>query len=117
MINLKYKGSLFARGRLRLRYYIPHVAACSSGYTVDFLLESQNRIIFGDLNAHHDSWFSESGCDRSGNMFTDQIDGTAFCIANKEYPTRITANCRSSPDETIISIRILKLRYSPELRS
>ena len=36
-------------------------------------------------------------------MFAEQIDGSAFCIANEEYPTRITANCRSSPDVNILS--------------
>ena len=40
-------------------------------------------------------------------MFADQIEGTAFCIANAEYPTRITANYRSSPDVTIIGTQHL----------
>ena len=80
--------------------------------TLDFLLEGQNRIILGDLNAHHDSWFSEFGCYHRGNMFADQIDGTAFCIANEKCPTRITANCRSSPDVTIIGTQHLSANTS-----
>ena len=48
--------------------YIPPVAVCRFGYssTLDFLLEGQNRIILEDLNAHHDSWFSELECDCRG---------------------------------------------------
>ena len=53
MITLKFKGLLYARGRFILRY-------------LDFLLEGQNRIILEDLNAHHDSWFSELECDCRG---------------------------------------------------
>ena len=36
--------------------YIPNVAVCRSGYSpsLDILLEGQNRIILGNLNAHHD---------------------------------------------------------------
>ena len=64
--------------------------------------KGQNRIIIGDLNAHHDSWYSELGCDARGTSFVDQIDGTAFCVC-EDHPTRITANCRSSPDISIVS--------------
>ena len=55
--------------------YILSVAACCSVYSpLDFLLEGQNRITLGDLNTHQDSWFSELGCDRRGNLLAEQID-------------------------------------------
>ena len=69
-------------------------------------MEGQNRIILGDLNAHHDSWFAELGCNRRGNIFAEQVDGSSFCIANEKYPTRIAAD-RDTPDVTIISTDLL----------
>ena len=88
-----------------LNVYIPPTAACRLGYrpSIEFLMEGDNRVILGDLNAHHDSWHSELENDARGNLLADEIDNTNYCVVNERHPTRITADCRSSPDLSIVS--------------
>ena len=65
-----------------LNVYIPPTAACRLGYrpSIEFLMEGDNRVILGDLNAHHDSWHSELENDARGNLLADEIDNTNYCV-------------------------------------
>ncbi|XP_075163033.1 uncharacterized protein LOC142235657 [Haematobia irritans] len=88
-----------------LNVYIPPDSACQTGYKpmLRLHLNTERTILLGDLNAHHDSWYSEHGCDARGELIEDQVDDKDFCVLNEDRPNRITATCRSSPDVTMVS--------------
>jgi len=92
-----------------LNIYIPPVSACDPGYTpnIQHLLEGDFRIVLGDFNAHHSSWHSSLRNDARGTSISEQIDETDFCPINEPHPTRITPNCSSSPDITLVSSQLI----------
>lgn len=89
--------------------YIPPVGSCPDNFTANIthLLALDDCIIMGDVNVHHTAWQSELADDSRGSLISDQIDQSLFGILNDDSPTRITANCRSSPDLTLASASLL----------
>jgi len=85
--------------------YIPPVNSIGADYlpSIAHLLNGNNHIVLGDFNAHHPSWHSALPNDPRGNSFADEIEASDYVVINEEQHTRITANCNSSPDITIIS--------------
>ena len=79
-----------------LNVYIPPVSACKAGYSASIqpLLSVENRIIASDFNVHHNSWHSN---------FADELENSDFNVNNGAFQTRVTANCSSLPDLTIVS--------------
>ena len=86
-----------------LNVYIPPVASCESGYrpSIQHLLEGENRLVLGDFNAHHESWYSALGNDTRGHYVAELVDDSTLCVINEDHPTRIDASCSSSPDLTL----------------
>lgn len=89
--------------------YIPPVSSCSN-YTLpikDILAQSDNTIITGDFNAHHDQWHSKGSEDARGRLIAEAIDSSNFGTLNENSSTRVTPTCQSSPDISLASLDIL----------
>lgn len=89
--------------------YIPPVSSCPSGYIADIshLLELNDCIILGDMNAHHNSWDTYVPENTRGYDFVDQVDISNFGFLNDSSPTRSTSQCISAPDLTLVSSELL----------
>ena len=90
--------------------YIPPHSTCDGDYTpplARILTNNNQTIIAGDINAHHEHWFSKGNQDNRGRAFADAIDQSNFGVANEDQDTRITPNNISSPDVTLASSDIL----------
>ncbi|KAI5731922.1 hypothetical protein M8J77_018439 [Diaphorina citri] len=85
--------------------YIPPRSSCPSGYKADIshLLELEDALILGDINAHHPLWDSRAPADQRGEDITDQIEDSRFGILNEDTPTRLCGNSETSPDITLAS--------------
>ena len=90
--------------------YLPPHSTCDTGYAPplnNILTNSNHTIIAGDINAHHEHWFSKGNQDDRGRAFADAIDQSNFVVANENLDTRITTTHLSSPDITLASLNIL----------
>ena len=90
--------------------YIPPQSTCERDYTpplAQLLTNSENTILGGDVNAHHEHWFSKGTEDNRGRALADAIDNSNYGVANENQDTRITPNNQSSPDITVASLDIL----------
>lgn len=88
-----------------MNLYIPPSSSCESGYAanIDHLLNMNDCLIVGDINAHNDLWFSDIQSDSRGEDIAEQIDASSFGILNEHSPTRIAQDTQSSPDITLAS--------------
>ena len=89
--------------------YIPPSSSCNPGYqaNINHLLELENAVILGDFNAHHCLWNSSAEPDKRGEELAAVIESSNFAALNEEEPTRVTKNCMSSPDVTLVSDNLL----------
>ena len=90
--------------------YLPPQSTCDEGYTpplANLLTNSENTILGGDVNAHHEHWFSKGSEDNRGRALADAIDASTYGVANENLDTRITPTNLSSPDITLASQDIL----------
>ena len=89
--------------------YIPPVNSIGKHYhpSITHLLQRENRIILGDFNANHESWYSLLPNDQRGIAIAKQIEESDFATRNEPYSTRVTARCSSSPDLTIVNRSLL----------
>ncbi|KAI8116095.1 hypothetical protein CVS40_11781 [Lucilia cuprina] len=67
-----------------MNVYIPPVSSIGASYhpSISHLLQGDNRIILGDFNAHHESWYSQLPNDPRGNSISDQIGESDFAAIN-----------------------------------
>lgn len=88
-----------------INVYIPPTSPCQTGYNAnnEHLLTLNDIILMGDINAHHSAWESDREDDARGSSNIDQVDQSNFGMLSDTSPTRITANCVSSPDLTLAS--------------
>ncbi|GAB0099134.1 hypothetical protein DMENIID0001_149740 [Sergentomyia squamirostris] len=86
-----------------INVYIPPASSCEPGYkpSIEHLLDIPDSIIMGDVNAHHDLWFSRLTTDARGELLAEQIDASTHGVANEDEPTRLVGGCSSSPDVTL----------------
>ena len=64
-----------------LNMYIPPVSACKARYSASIqALLSENKIIVGDFNAHHSSWYSNLTPDSRGRNFADELENSDFNV-------------------------------------
>ena len=82
--------------------YVPPASSCPAQYSPDIgpLLNfsSDDVLILGDLNAHHDGWHS-SRTDARGRIMADTIETSLFLILNEAAHTRLpSSGVNSSPD-------------------
>ena len=98
-----------------LNLYIPPCTSCPADHEVDLqpLLSADYHtdvIVMGDVNGHHESWFSISNDNRAtnrGNKISEAIDSSPLTLLNRDLPTRVpTGQNPSSPDITLISSHI-----------
>ena len=91
--------------------YIPPSSSCSSNYRAPSynILEGLNdtSIILGDMNAHHSFWHSQAAEDIRGRDIAETINASEYGILNEDTPTRITSNCKSSPDLSLATAALL----------
>ena len=89
--------------------YNPPVNSIGTHYhpSITHLLQGENRIILGDFNAYHESWYSLLPNDQRGIAIAEQIEESDFATINEPYPTRVTAKCSSSPGLSSDHIPIL----------
>lgn len=90
--------------------YIPPTSSCPSGYkaSISHLLNLDNCILAGDLNAHHPLWDSNLTPDQRGEDLVDEIDVSNYGVINADTPTRIiVGNTKSSPDLTLVCSTLL----------
>jgi hypothetical protein len=93
--------------------YIPPSSSCPNNYTPDlstlFSLDVDQTIL-GDLNAHHDAWYSrtaDGGAARRGNSVDADINNSPLALLNEDTHTRAPSNGPlSSPDITVISAHL-----------
>lgn len=92
-----------------INIYIPPTGSCPSGYkaSISHLLDLQNSILVGDLNAHHPLWDTRIAQDQRGEDLLDEIDTSNYGIINLDTPTRIVGDTQSSPDLTIVCTPLL----------
>ena len=66
--------------------YIPPHSTCDGDYTpplARILTNNNQTIIAGDINAHHEHWFSKGNKDNRGRAFADAIDQSNYGVANE----------------------------------
>jgi hypothetical protein len=88
--------------------YIPPSSSCDNTFTpsIDFLLNSPNTLILGDLNAHSNDWYS-SKTDTRGDKLAAEIAASSSGILNQNMSTRLQAGSATSPDVSIVSNNLL----------
>ena len=69
------------------------------------LLEDNNRIVAGDVNAHSHVWDPHQPEDAQGHRIEDWIQGANMTCLNDGAPTRVNpaTGGRSAPDVTLVS--------------
>lgn len=92
--------------------YIPPASSCSPGYEppIQNLKDGLGdlSLILGDVNAHHQTWFSGDVADARGKKFMDWLGNTdRYGIVNEDTATRSTPTSDSAPDLTIASTSLL----------
>ena len=91
--------------------YIPPASSCDAGYVapINNLRDglARDSIILGDLNAHHEMWYSEDDKDARGELVAEWISDTDLGIINEDSPTRVTAAASTAPDLSIASARLI----------
>ena len=91
--------------------YIPPQSSCGQNYTPplnhihDGLGDSY--YILGDVNAHHDLWFSEANPDPRGRLLADTISGQVYGVLNEDQPTRVTNQSSTAPDISLASPNLI----------
>ena len=112
--DVEYQSiTIHGKDNLTIRnIYIPPVSSCQNGRNLPFqeILSSNNNeniIIGGDFNAHHADWHSNGPEDLRGRELADVINTSDLGILNEEQDTRVTDQCRSSPDITLATPAIL----------
>ena len=110
--HLEQLGIIVRSGETEIKIinvYVPPQSSCEAGYrlSIDHLLQIDDCIIAGDLNAHHQLWHSNLSNDQRGEELADQIDSASFGVINEDAHTRVTANSNSSPDVTLASFSLL----------
>ena len=91
--------------------YIPPTSSCTSDYRppINHLFSDlpDTSLVLGDLNAHHELWYSEDSSDLRGRDIADNISGTNFGIINEDLPTRIVSNSSTAPDISFASSNLI----------
>ena len=79
--------------------YTPPQSSCQAGYTssIKHLITLQDAIILGNFNAHSNLWFSRVNKDPLGKKLAEEIDESKLMILNKDWPTRVVKETKSSP--------------------
>ncbi|KAI5753538.1 hypothetical protein M8J77_001119 [Diaphorina citri] len=94
-----------------INVYIPPISSCPSGYraSISHLLNSDDTIIVGDFNGHHNTWDSYLSSDRRGEDLAAEIEQSDFGILNDEQQyTRLVGDQISSPDISLASTSLLQ---------
>lgn len=77
--HLKIQGIAIMSGEVEIKICnIPPITVCQTGHKPTMLpyLTDEYIILLGDVNAHHDSLFSELGCDTRGDNIAEQVSST-----------------------------------------
>lgn len=113
---------LSQKDKLMIRnIYIPPTSSCTSQYDppLDHLFDGLNNtsLILGDINAHHQSWYSPANEDNRGKNLADTLTRVNFGFLNEDLPTRITPTCTSAPDISLASPSLLPTAsWKPETK-
>ena len=91
-----------------INLYCPPASSCSPGYqlSLDLLLQLEDTVILGDINAHHELWFSELPEDTRRDLIASEIEGSTFTVLSEDSATRVTASTSSSPDFSLASLAL-----------
>ena len=98
--------------------YIPPSSSCENNFnaTLKNLIALDDSIIVGDINAHNPLWHSKLQCDARGNNIPAEIDNSNHVVLNEKAHTRITEQCKSSPDISLASSSVaMNLDWRTEL--
>lgn len=111
-VTIEQQGITVIMGTDRMclvNLYIPPSSSCPPGYkaNINHLLQLKQCLILGDVNAHHQAWYSSIPDDPRGIDILDQVDTSDFGILNENSPTRVTTSCSSSPDVSLASVEFL----------
>ena len=91
--------------------YIPPQSSCEQQYRPP--LEhlhvglGDTYYIIGDVNAHHELWYSEATPDPRGRLLADTISGQDYGIINEDQPTRVTNQSSTAPDISLASPNLI----------
>ena len=91
--------------------YIPPQSSCSPQYRppIDHLIDGlgNSYYILGDVNAHHDLWYSDDTPDQRGNLIVDTISDLDCGFLNEDLPTRVTNLATTAPDISLASSNLI----------
>ena len=88
--------------------YIQQRSSCSAGHNTsisNLLSNIEMSLIFGDINAHHSRWDTNTHEDERGEQLADEIDAIDYTIHNEKQATRRqpTNGRLTSPDISLAS--------------
>ena len=109
-LNLEQQAIVVNTGSTNItiiNLYCPPTSSCSPGYQLSlyFLLQLEDTVILGDINTHHELWFSELPKDTRGGLIASEIEGSTFAMLNEDSATRVTASISSSPDISLANLQ------------
>lgn len=96
-----------------INVYIPPQSCCEPQYeaSICHLLEFEDSLILGDINAHSNLWHSEVEESTRGRKIEEEILDSNSRVLNDNGPTRLINNNRRSLDVTIASNSIINGIY------
>lgn len=85
--------------------YIPPVSSCDAGYnaSIKHLLNSDNTLIVGDINAHHESWHSNSLPDHRGRAIYEQIENSEFSVTMRSNQHASVVNASTHQTSVLLA--------------
>ena len=83
----------------------PPASSCISGFklSLQHLLQLEDALILGDINAHNVLWNSAVPEDSHEVQMAREIEDSSFPVLNEDTPTRVTVTTASSPDISLVN--------------